>query len=58
MTKFWHILATVGMAALVAAVPPLQAVIAGHAVISSVLGIAWTVLGNLLPSPVVPAPAK
>ncbi len=54
MTKWWHILATIGMAALAAAVPPLQAVIAGHAIISSILGVAWTVLGGLVQSPLSP----
>lgn len=51
MTKFWHILATVAMAGAVAAVPGLQAVLAGHVVVTTILGGVWAVLGNLLQSP-------
>lgn len=51
MSKFWHIMASVGGLALVAVAPQLQTIIAGHAIVTTVLGAAWAVLGNLLPSP-------
>lgn len=54
MGKWWHILATIGLAALAAAIPPIQGVLLAHPYISGVLGVVWTVLGNLLQSPIPP----
>jgi hypothetical protein len=54
MGKWWHILATIGLAALAAAIPPIQGVLLAHPYVSGVLGVVWTVLGNLLQSPLPP----
>ena len=54
MGKWWHILATIGLAALAAAIPPIQGVLLAHPYISGILGVVWSVLGNILPSPVAP----
>jgi len=53
MNNWWHTLASIGMAVLVTVTPSIQAAI-GHSPIWSIaLGTVWTVLGHLLPSPVV-----
>jgi len=54
MSKWWHVLASIGLAALSAAIPPIQGVIMAHPVVVSILGAAWAILGNLLQSPVKP----
>jgi len=54
MSKWWHVLATIGMAAAVAAVPGIQTALSGHVVVTSILGGVWAVLGNLLQSPLPP----
>jgi len=58
MKNFWHIMATIGIAALGAAVPTVRNLIVANPVASTVLGVAWTVLGNLLQSPLTPAAGK
>lgn len=56
MSKFWHILGSIGIAAVSVAIPEVRAVLLNHHIISTVLGTTWAVLGNLLPSPVLPKP--
>jgi hypothetical protein len=51
MSKWWHTLVSIGIAALGIALPPIQAVIVAHPVVSTVLGTIWAVLGHLLPTP-------
>jgi hypothetical protein len=52
MSKWWHTLATIGMAAVTVAAPAVQGAIAAHGTVSIILGTIWAVLGHLLPSPV------
>jgi hypothetical protein len=52
MGKWWHTFATIGMIALGAFTPYLQAAIGAHPLISVILGGAWSIIGHLLPSPV------
>lgn len=54
MKNWWHVLASVGMAALGVALPPIGVAVAAHPVVTTVLGTIWAILGNLLPSPVKP----
>jgi hypothetical protein len=51
MSKFWHILASIGIAALGVALPPIQTAVVAHPVVSTVLGTIWAILGNILPTP-------
>lgn len=55
MSKFWHIMASVGIAAVAVVVPQVQMLIAGHAIVTTVLGTIWAIIGNILPSPLPPA---
>ena len=52
MSKWWHTLASIGMAALAVATPQVQSAIGGHAHLSVVLGTIWAIFGHLLPSPI------
>lgn len=52
MSKFWHILASVGIAAIGVVVPQVSTIIASHAKVTLVLGSIWAILGNVLKSPV------
>lgn len=54
MSKWWHTLASIGLAVLTAVTPTVQGAIGSHPTISIVLGTIWAVLGHLLPSPVAP----
>lgn len=58
MTKWWHVIATIGLAALAAAVQPIQQAISGHLVVTGILGVVWSVLGSILPSPLPPTTGK
>jgi hypothetical protein len=51
MAKWWHTLASVGGAVLIAVTPALQGAISSKPVLSTVLGFAWAILGHILPSP-------
>lgn len=51
MSKFWHIMASIGIAAIGVAVPQVGAVVASHAKVTMVLGSIWAILGNVLKSP-------
>ena len=57
MGKWWHTLASIGMAVLAVAAPVVQGAIGAHPTVSIILGTIWAVLGHLLPSPVTPAGA-
>jgi len=57
MGKWWHTLASIGMAILAVAAPVVQGAIGAHPTVSIILGTIWAVLGHLLPSPVTPAGA-
>lgn len=52
MSKWWHVLASVGIAALGVVLPSLQTVVLHHPVVTTILGTLWTILGSVLPSPV------
>ena len=58
MGKWWHTIASIGLAAVAIVTPPVQNAISGHPAVSTVLGIVWAILGHMLPSPVVPTTAK
>jgi hypothetical protein len=58
MTKWWHIIATAGMAAASVVVPGVGAIVVAHPAVSTVLAGIWAVLGNLLQSPLPATPAK
>jgi hypothetical protein len=51
MSKFWHVMASVGMASLAVVTPALQGVISSHPIVTTALGAAWAILGSLLKSP-------
>jgi hypothetical protein len=51
MSKWWHTLATVGLAVLTVTTGPIQHAIGSHPLISTVLGSIWAILGHLLPTP-------
>lgn len=58
MSKWLHILATIGGAALTVYSPSIQSAISSHPQVATGLLAAFTVIGNLLHSPVAaPAPA-
>jgi hypothetical protein len=52
MSKYWHILATIGLAAVSVITPSLQGLLASHTIIATVLASGWAILGNILKSPV------
>jgi hypothetical protein len=52
MSKWWHILATVGLAVASAVTPGIQGVLSSHTIIATVLAGAWAVLGNIVQSPI------
>jgi len=52
MGKWWHVLASVGLAAVGVLVPVVQGVIVTHPTIATILAGVWAVLGAIQPSPV------
>lgn len=54
MSKYWHILATVGLAALSVLTPGIRGALSSHTIVATVLASVWAVLGSVLPSPVLP----
>lgn len=52
-SKFWHSALSVGVVIFGAVAPQLQNAIAHHPTISLVLLGIWSVVGHLLPSPIV-----
>lgn len=55
MSKYWHILATIGLAAVSAVTPGIQGALSSHTIVATALAAAWAILGNILQSPM---PAK
>jgi hypothetical protein len=51
MKDIWHILVTVMAGTAIATTPGAQAIIGAHPVASTVSGVAWAILGSILPSP-------
>lgn len=51
MGKWWHSIASVGLLVFTAVSPAIQGAIAGHPRLSVGLGVAWAILGHILPSP-------
>jgi len=54
MKNFWHIFATIGLAVLTSVTPDLTQAIIAHPKVVTGLAAAWSILGNLLKSPVAP----
>jgi hypothetical protein len=52
MSKWWHVLSTIGIAAVGVLDPALHGLIVGNPIASTVLGTLWAILGGLVPSPV------
>jgi hypothetical protein len=52
MKNWLHLLGTIGVAAATVLTPSLQGVIAAHPLVAGGLMTAWTVIGNILQSPV------
>lgn len=55
MSKWWHTLATIGLAVFAIVAPTVQTAITTHPVISATLAAVWAIIGHLLPSPVATA---
>jgi hypothetical protein len=55
MSKWWHVLIS-GALAVVSTIFP--AFIAGHPALAGVLASIWAILGQILPSPIVPTTTK
>lgn len=56
MKNWLHVLASAGLGALAIATPAIHTAISSHTIVTTILGVAWAVLGNLLPSPVADHP--
>lgn len=52
MSKFWHVLTSVVLAAIAVVSPAVQSTVTHHPTVALVLASIWGILGNLLPSPV------
>ena len=52
MGKWWHVLASIGLAAVGVVVPVVQGAVASHPAIAAVLAASWGVLGAVLKSPI------
>ena len=55
MSKWLHILGSVGIAAAAVVIPAVSQVVAAHPTVSTGLGVVYAIVGNLLQSPLRPS---
>lgn len=51
MSKWWHVLTSVAIAAITVAIPAAKSLIAAHPELSMILASIWAIVGQVLPSP-------